>query len=67
MGPKMKIAREYIIANPGCCKADAARICFPGSSWKRYGYLPVNRLIERNIVRATRVSGVYKLYDAGSE
>lgn len=65
IGPKMQQVIEYVRANPGCPKIDAAREVGPNGSLY-YGYRTVNRAIARGLIQAKRrPDGRYELTPAG--
>lgn len=63
IGPKMKLAVEYVTEHPGCCKAPVARHVFHyDRGWRAFGYAAVNRAINAGLIVATRrSSGTYTL------
>lgn len=62
IGPTMQRVINFVAANPGCCKAAAAREAFGERGFRRYGYPPVDRCIRDGHIDAVRLSsGVYRL------
>jgi len=63
IGPKMKLALEYVAEHPGCCKAPVARHVFRyDRGWRAFGYATVNRAIDAGLIVATKCSsGAYSL------
>jgi len=66
IGPVMQAVVNYVRANPGGTKIDAARATWGDrKGLSNYGYRPVDRAIKRGLVRAERQSsGRYQLFVA---
>jgi hypothetical protein len=60
IGPKMRIAAEYVAEHPGCAKFPAATACAPHTS-VRLGYLTVDRAIRAGLISATLGTSRYYL------